>query len=377
VSPKLILVGGFLGSGKTTLLKEAARRLSARGQVVGLVTNDQAPDLVDTAILTGSGTDVEEVSGSCFCCNFAGFEQAVQSLIHRGASVIVAEPVGSCTDLAATVVAPLKDRRPDIDLAPLTVLVSPQQVRVALKKTASALHDNAVYILGLQMAEADHLLLNKTDLLASAERAELTALLRAAYPDTPVAEMSARTGEGVDEWLDCALVGGRAGAHIQEVDYDRYAEGEAVLGWLNAGIRLQSASGDVDFLDAMLRLLDTLHAEFRASRSEIGHLKATVESEGDRRTANLTRLDEQVMALDRTPLSGKSAQLILNVRVQMPASDLERIARRAIAGLSGPGVAITTTASSCLTPGRPQPTYRCRTSGTPTVTADHSRWSVR
>jgi len=48
---RLILVGGFLGAGKTTLLWEAAQRIINGGQRVGLITNDQAPELVDTAIL--------------------------------------------------------------------------------------------------------------------------------------------------------------------------------------------------------------------------------------------------------------------------------------------------------------------------------------
>ncbi|HBT77267.1 MAG TPA: hypothetical protein DEB39_10180, partial [Planctomycetaceae bacterium] len=77
---KLILVGGFLGSGKTTLLAEAAKTLTAEGKTVGLITNDQAPDLVDTRLLSridglvGKGPEgsVVEVSGSCFCCNFNG-----------------------------------------------------------------------------------------------------------------------------------------------------------------------------------------------------------------------------------------------------------------------------------------------------------------
>ncbi|MEI8376830.1 MAG: GTP-binding protein, partial [Planctomycetota bacterium] len=46
---RLILVGGFLGAGKTTMLWEASRRLVERGLRVGLITNDQAPELVDTA----------------------------------------------------------------------------------------------------------------------------------------------------------------------------------------------------------------------------------------------------------------------------------------------------------------------------------------
>ena len=40
------------------------------GQRVGLVTNDQAQDLVDTNSLRAQGFPVEEVAGACFCCRF-------------------------------------------------------------------------------------------------------------------------------------------------------------------------------------------------------------------------------------------------------------------------------------------------------------------
>lgn len=48
---RLILVGGFLGAGKTTLLWETAVRLMNKGLRVGLITNDQAPELVDSELL--------------------------------------------------------------------------------------------------------------------------------------------------------------------------------------------------------------------------------------------------------------------------------------------------------------------------------------
>ena len=66
---RLILVGGFLGAGKTTLLWETAVRLMNKGLRVGLITNDQAPELVDSELLKLSDLRVAEVSGSCFCCN--------------------------------------------------------------------------------------------------------------------------------------------------------------------------------------------------------------------------------------------------------------------------------------------------------------------
>ena len=66
MSTQLILVGGFLGSGKTTLLEHAAERLRSEGEQVGLVTNDQAANLVDTSLLEGSHAgEVREVAGGC------------------------------------------------------------------------------------------------------------------------------------------------------------------------------------------------------------------------------------------------------------------------------------------------------------------------
>ena len=124
---RLILVGGFLGAGKTTLLWEAAHKVMQNGERVGLITNDQAPELVDTAILSRDKVKVAEVNGSCFCCNFPGLIDATKKLKKEAeADVIIAEPVGSCTDLSATIVQPLKENlRGELLVSPLTVLADP------------------------------------------------------------------------------------------------------------------------------------------------------------------------------------------------------------------------------------------------------------
>src|SRR5881392_833569 len=107
---RFMMVGGFLGAGKTTTLARLARFYMARGQKVGLVTNDQAQDLVDTQSLRSQGFSVEEVPGACFCCRFDDLVAKVEQLqASERPDVILAEPVGSCTDLVATVVQPLKD----------------------------------------------------------------------------------------------------------------------------------------------------------------------------------------------------------------------------------------------------------------------------
>ena len=150
---KLILVGGFLAAGKTTMLNTLAGRLTGRGFKVGLITNDQAADLVDTAILTRTGLEVREVSGSCFCCNFPGFMASVQSLIDAGANLIIAEPVGSCTDLSATIPQPIKDKFADLDLAPLTVLIDPVRLKEAMDLVRTLTHPDALYIVKRQLEE--------------------------------------------------------------------------------------------------------------------------------------------------------------------------------------------------------------------------------
>jgi len=358
VSTKLIIVGGFLGSGKTTLLWEAAQRLTGQGHTVGLVTNDQAPDLVDTALLSRGRMGVREVAGSCFCCNFGGLMGAMQSLMDDNVDLIIAEPVGSCTDLSATILQPLKDKHHEIDLAPLTVLAEPDRVREVLNKTDSLMHANALYILRLQMEEADCILLNKVDTLSGDERHAMSDLLRATFPAASVAEISARSGEGVDAWLASILRAGEAGTRIVNVDYDRYAEGEAVLGWLNAVIDLQSRVSFTDFMKPTLGLLERLHESLRQRNAEIGHLKLILESGAEARDASLTRLDGTVSGRNNSPLAGTAAKLILNIRAQISPPTLETITREALALLSDDTMNASVRTLRCLMPGRPQPTYR-------------------
>ena len=131
---KIILIGGFLGAGKTTLLWSTAKELSKQGKKVGLVTNDQASELVDTAFLQQSGGLTAEVHGSCFCCNYNGFVGAIEELrIQNHVDIVIAEPVGSCTDLSATIIQPLKNlQKEDLDVAPLSVLVDPVRLSAIL-----------------------------------------------------------------------------------------------------------------------------------------------------------------------------------------------------------------------------------------------------
>ena len=68
---KLYLVNGFLGSGNTTAIQMACQNLQNNQKRVGVITNDQGEELVDTAFLKNHDLPTLQVTGGCFCCNYA------------------------------------------------------------------------------------------------------------------------------------------------------------------------------------------------------------------------------------------------------------------------------------------------------------------
>src|SRR6266700_325943 len=184
-NPLLVLVGGLLGSGKTTLLLETARRLSNAGSRVALITNDQGGALVDTRFAVASGADTEEIVGGCFCCRFSDLMDSAERLRAHKPDVILAEPVGSCIDISATVLQPIrKFYRDRYRLAPFTVLVDPGRARELLAPDADP---HLAYLFTNQLTEADLICFSKIDLYN----------VFPALPAGVAARLSPVTGEGV------------------------------------------------------------------------------------------------------------------------------------------------------------------------------------
>src|SRR6266481_4805200 len=165
---RYVMIGGFLGAGKTTCAVRLAERLTAAGRKVGLITNDQGSELVDTAMLRSRGFATEEIPGGCFCCRFNSLVDAANKLTAATRpDVFIAEPVGSCTDLVATVTYPLRRMYGDhFAIAPLSVLIDPiRALRIFGLESGSKFSEKVLYIYRKQLEEADLIVINKTDLL--------------------------------------------------------------------------------------------------------------------------------------------------------------------------------------------------------------------
>lgn len=354
---RLILAGGFLGAGKTTLLWEAARKVMAHGQRVGLITNDQAPELVDTALLSHNGVKVAEVNGSCFCCNFNGLIEASRNLKKEAqADVIIAEPVGSCTDLSATIVQPLKENlKGELVVSPLTILADPARLADILQGGNAGLHPSAAYILKKQLEESDIILITKKDLLLAEELEVLKEKVRMHFPASEVMAVSSLTGEGIDQWLDKVLNSTEAGKRLVEVDYDVYAEGEAVLGWLNSTVELTGTAVDWDAFAN--KLMQSLSRQFDAMNASVGHVKILMESGDQYLVANLTGKADTLTFRKSAGINGK-AILTINARVEMSPEMLEQTVHQTLDELTGITIDKKVLTHRCLSPGRPNPTYR-------------------
>jgi G3E family GTPase len=357
MKPRVIIIGGFLGAGKTTLLWELASRLKPEKSRVGFITNDQAQGLVDTALLSRTGRITTEVFGSCFCCNFPGFLAAIDSLREKDVDTIIAEPVGSCTDLTATVMQPLKEKKSaEIELLPFSVLADAGRLEDILAGNTGGLHKSAVYILKKQLEEADYILVNKADLLSEAALDSLLEKVRAAFPQARVYGISALKGTGIASWLEEFLADRNCGRHIRPVDYDIYAEGEAVLGWLNTELVL-TTQAPLNWRSFLEEFLSELSRAIDGMQAPVGHIKAIIKSGGDYVIGNITGLRDTLSVRGGEPASS-SVELILNARVEMEPRTLEdlvvRILERVCAGKTG----YTVTTLHCLSPGRPNPTYR-------------------
>lgn len=219
---RLTILGGYLGAGKTTLLNGLLN--SASGAKIAVVVNDFGSVNIDRRLIQSESSDTIELTNGCICCNIQDDTAPVMSaLAERDLDHVVVE-VSGVGDPAA--MAPWGSF-PGYSYGRTVVCVD--------SSTASHLLEDEFVgdTVSRQMAGADLLVLTKTDLASSAQRADslfrstkvapaadvlfsaggditLTALLdRDPAPDPPRPRAEARPGE------ECHLPSSHGDIHRQ------------------------------------------------------------------------------------------------------------------------------------------------------------------
>jgi len=357
---RYIMIGGFLGAGKTTAVLALARHLRAAGKRPGLITNDQSFGLVDTAMLSSNGFDVEEIGGGCFCCRFNSLVEASENLSKESRpDAFVAEPVGSCTDLRAAVSYPLRRiYGNDFEVAPLSVLVDPVRAERMLGLTEGrAFAPKVHYVYDKQLEEADAIVINKADTIDASRLERLQTALKNRYPHAAQFVVSARNGHGLPAWFDYVLTESSGSQTAPEVDYQVYAEGEALLGWLNATVQLSGPEFDGNaFLQSLAARLKTGMVS-----GEIAHLKMTLSPDqgNDIAVINLVRNDTSAELSHRLQAPLESGELILNLRAEEDPELLWELAQQALKDTAAEySIHSSLVQQEHFRPAPPNPTYR-------------------
>ena len=177
-TPVTVLTG-YLGAGKTTLLN---RILSEdHGKKYAVIVNEFGEVGIDNDLIVGADEEVFEMNNGCVCCTVRGdLIRVVQGLMKRkgGFDAIIVETTGLADPgpVAQTFFVD-EDVRAKTQLDSVTTVVDAKHLMLRLADSKEAAE---------QIAFADQIILNKTDLVTEDELVEVERAIRRLNPLAPI-----------------------------------------------------------------------------------------------------------------------------------------------------------------------------------------------
>ncbi|OPY34901.1 MAG: putative GTP-binding protein YjiA [Methanomassiliicoccales archaeon PtaU1.Bin124] len=348
---RFVILGGYLGAGKTTLAAALAKQLrDVHGRSVAVITNDQGDALVDTAYMKNAGVDVREVLGGCFCSHFDEFVKSARSLVNMvRPDIIIAEPIGTSTNVLASVVAPLREMYPDeFEVAPLFVVLDLSRVDETLKKASSFGLGGGRIIPSHQVHEAEMVLLTKADLVNEAAIQGAVARLAQEVPDAKVLPVSARTGTNIEALAQFVSSGATSSKAALGVDNRMFATEKATMGWYSGTAEVEC--GDRGDAYAICRnILDKVGTAYGGDN--IGHVKLVFESEAASLKMSLVADSAQVDGIKGGRYAKGKGKMVMNARIMAPPTEIRKTMEKALRNVcDGMGMTITSYRDSVLRP---------------------------
>ena len=324
---RLLVLGGYLGAGKTTLAVNMAKAMKQNyDKSVAIITNDQGDVLVDTEYSKDAGFDTKEIMGGCFCTNFDRFVSSARTLVLDGKpDVIIAEPIGSSTNIMSSVVAPMRSLYPDeFSVAPLMVVVDCVRALDILSEKKERTTDTVDLIPAHQIRDAEIVILSKADLVdkstVDAVKKEVDKIL----PGCRIIETSSMDLRNIGDIIAVILSDEKSvKAPIAEQNQG-FAFEKAKLGWYSGTYDLIPK----DDLDMYGMATDLMRGVAKVYDPEsIVHVKVMLESEDAACKMSLVQKDMQVDGIVGSRYMRKPGKLVLNARVISPPKKLEEVMR--------------------------------------------------
>jgi len=204
------------------------------------------------------------------------------------------------------------------------------------------------------------IVINKIDAASAAQVSRLSDALHERFPGGRILAVSARTGTGLSEWFEAVLAGADQGEANLPIDYDTYAEGEALLGWLNCTVHVSGPPFDGNAW--LERVVSGIQQRLRGASVDIAHLKATLTSpDAADELAVVQAVDSERPAERRYGLDApiESGELVVNLRAEGDPEILDAAARESIADAArAASLDVVTAHEEHFRPSRPVPTHR-------------------
>ncbi len=356
---KLFLVGGFLGSGKTTGIHQAAKCLLENKLKVGVITNDQGVQQVDSEFIKSQNIPSGEIANGCFCCNYGKLEKSIQSFLHNiNPDIIFAESVGSCVDLAATVINPLLKFNPGQYEIVFSVFSDIRLLMNFLQHEKTIFSPNVNYIYEKQLEEADIIVVNKIDLLSEIQLDGAKRLIEDAYGGKVILYQNSLSKESVLRWLGvCNDFQNTFLRSSPEIDYNVYGAGEAELAWLDEEIGIVTTNKSA--VSAGYILINKIYDEIIRHGYPLTHLKFLLNDGAEQKKISFTSMNVLKAELEADHLKVDRVVLLINARVQVAPGLLHQLVECAIEETEQlANCKIIEKSLSVFQPGFPSPTHR-------------------
>lgn len=332
---RFMVVSGFLGAGKTTTMIAMAEHMNETYGETAIIANDLGANLVDTNLTQTSGCTVAEIASGCICYQMDNTIDQIRRLRDKEDAVFVMSDIPGCGVGALDHVyhTLARDHADEFTLSPFMVVVDPERLRMIMPEKADInLPDELVYLLKLQLEEADLVVLNKIDLLDDDTRERYVDFLKTACPDIPVICISARERTNIDELAKFVTEHTSALKNFSVRNNHEFEQAEAKLTWYNRRLFFKTNSGEkIDSNAVVDDLIEEIRMGLIERKRNVPHLKTFATSgNGDFNKASLIGVDYDVEYEQKFLRGHKNMRMIINARAVCESRPLARLVDDAV-----------------------------------------------
>jgi G3E family GTPase len=242
----------------------------------------------------------------------------------------------------------------------ISVLADAKLLHSLIKNNASFLNDHVRYIFTKQLEEADILVINKIDLVEDSDVTDIKTQIDAEYPGKIVLYQNSLDETSIQNWISVLdqfqLQKDRISLNL---DYEAYAKGEAILGWVDQKITVTSRESDGAAFFAAIKLVQTIYSRIKGANYPIAHLKFLIDDGIQKRKVSFTTMHEDLRTILWDNSKSNEVSILVNARIQVDHSILQQLVTDVIEDTSKEtGCTITVLKKTAFQPSYPRPTYR-------------------